>query len=148
MSEAPKKPKSRVGLIVLLLILGLGCWLLWSTIQTALRDAGGSGSTTGGSTSSARSQVDIVEFSCSHDSIGNMIITGTIQNTGTQMLRFVQLRGTAVTADLQTVNTHTSYAASDRIEPGAQSTFTVYVDDPGNRATKCRIAVEDADFGN
>lgn len=86
------------------------------------------------------------DFQCSHDSIGNMIIDGKITNTSEYDLEFVEMRATIYTATGTIVNTNTGYIDSDILSSYASSTFTIYVDDPNNQATRCNLEVEDASF--
>ncbi|MBN1876716.1 MAG: tetratricopeptide repeat protein [Anaerolineae bacterium] len=93
--------------------------------------------------------VELVKDSleCEHDSIGNMIMTGKVTNNGPYQLTLVKIRGTTYTsANGKQLNTNYSYIASDVLNPGAISTFTVYVDDPENEATYCKVTIEDAYF--
>jgi hypothetical protein len=83
------------------------------------------------------------DFKCRHDSIGNMIITGSVKNLSNKDLRFVELRGTALNSSGEIINTDTSYTDSDILYSGASSTFTIYVDDPSNQGTNCKVKVED-----
>lgn len=105
------------------------------------------GSGSGGGSSSAADFVSVTknDFSCSSDSIGNMIIEGTVKNTSSDFdLRSVQLRGTAYDRSGNVVNTNTSYIDSDILYKNSTSTFTIYVDDPQYRGTKCGVDVESA----
>lgn len=90
--------------------------------------------------------IDKGKWSCEHDSIGNMIISGTVSNSSNYDLQFVELRGTVYTASGDVVNTNTSYIDSDILGAKSTSTFDIYVDDPDERATKCGVRVEDARF--
>jgi len=96
--------------------------------------------------------IDFVELvkdslECEHDSIGNMIMTGKVTNNGPYQLTLVKIRGTTYTsANGKQLNTNYSYTASDVLNPGAISTFTIYVDDPKNEATYCQVTIEDAYF--
>jgi hypothetical protein len=97
----------------------------------------------------AKDFVEIVkdEWSCSHDSIGNMIIEGKVRNTSsTSVLQFVKLRGSVLTETGEVVNTNTGFIDSDVLYANAESTFKIYVDDPNNIGTQCKIRVEDASF--
>ncbi len=96
--------------------------------------------------------IDFVEMvkdslECEHDSIGNMIMTGKITNTGPYQLTLVKIRGTTYkSANGKQLNTNSSYIDSDVLNPGAISTFTIYVDDPEDEATYCEVTIEDAYF--
>jgi hypothetical protein len=91
-----------------------------------------------------RNKVKIIDIDCEHDSIGNLIITGKVENIGNMDLRFVELRGRAVDPDGNTVNTDTSFIDSDVLAAGATSTYRIYVSDPSNAATRCEARFEDA----
>ena len=87
------------------------------------------------------------DWNCSHDSIGNMIIEGKVINTSSKYdLQFVELMGTIFDSSNNIVNNSTGYINSTILNANSSSTFTIYVDDPSNKGTKCLVEVVDAYF--
>lgn len=86
-------------------------------------------------------------WSCRNDSIGNTIFEGRIKNTSDSLsFSRVELRGTLYSNDDIVMNTNTGFMDSDFIGPGAESSFTVYVDNPKSQKMTCTISIEDVDF--
>lgn len=77
---------------------------------------------------------------------GYIIIHGKVRNAGIYPLEYVEVRGYAKTSSGGVVNTTTSYADSDVLAPGATATFSIYIDDPHNEASKARVEVASAYF--
>jgi hypothetical protein len=147
------KKRPSPTLILVLLILGL--LVVYSLINagrlsTAQQEGGSGARPTERPTEAliyAKDQVQILDgWECSHDGIGNMIVEDKVKNTGPLPLRLVEIRATIYTQAGQQVNTYTGFVDSDVLEPGASSTFDVYVDDPQNEAKRCGVKVEDAYF--
>lgn len=96
--------------------------------------------------------VDLVETTkddwvCSHDGTGNAIIEGKVKNiSGEYDLEFVELRGTVFDESGNIINTNTSYIDSDILYSNSSSTFTIYIDDPSDKGSKCKVVIEDASF--
>lgn len=166
-SISPKKNK--VALV--LFLLGISAILLWvifsstkfsnytkkapittfttpyATIEIVVPNKyfGVSGSSASGGMTPSNSYFDLNKdlWSCSHDSIGNMIIEGKIKNVSSSLdFIYVELRGTAYTSNNEIINTNTSYIDSDILGANSSATFTIYLADPNNQATRCRVSIE------
>lgn len=96
----------------------------------------------------AARQLRLVEGSLevTHTGVGYLSLTGKIKNGGLSALRFVKVRGYALTESGATVNTDYSYIDSDVLAPGQTATYTIYVDDPDDEATRGRVVIEGASF--
>jgi hypothetical protein len=81
-----------------------------------------------------------------HNSLGDLILTGKVKNSGTRALRSVKIRGYAYTESGAIVNTDYSYIDSDILAPKATATFSVYVADRDNEAKKGQVEIESARF--
>ena len=77
-----------------------------------------------------------------------MRFTGKVKNTGTRALKFVKVRGYALTDRGATVNTDYAYIDSDILAPRATATFTIIIDDPHNEATRGRFEVMEARYAD
>lgn len=148
--EAPAQPKkkSNLGIILVVVIAGI-CIFLWAIGQMGSKSSSSSGNSSSPNIVYAKDFVKTSkeDWDCSHDSIGNMIIEGKVKNTSSVYdLRFVELRATIYDDSGQVVNTNTGYIDSDILVANASSTFKIYVDDPGNKANRCKVEVEDASF--
>jgi hypothetical protein len=105
----------------------------------------------GGITGSAINYIEIQNgWGCSSSQQnGYTKFNGTIKNvSGEYDLKNIELRGTVFEADGPTViNTDTSYIDSDIVYRNQTSTFSIMVSNslPGSM-TRCKIAVENADF--
>ena len=98
-------------------------------------------------TGSAEAFVDLLDWDCEDDSIGNTIFTGRVRNThSSRTLRSVRLRATVLDGNDNAINTQWSYIDSDILAPNSTATFTVYVDNPNYQGETCRIRVESASF--
>jgi len=146
---APAKKRTSPVLIALLLILGV-LLAVYVSGSASRRPSSASPTRRPAPTESivyAKDQVDVVDFECSHDSIGNMIVEGKVRNTSSAyVLQFVELRATIYTGAGAEVNNNTGFIDSDELNPGSTSTFTIYVDDPAGEAERCLAVVEDAYF--
>lgn len=130
------------GLLILTILVVI---LLCPFFSSLLLDNKNLTTTTG--YKSAKDSVELIDgFSCHHDSIGNMIIEGSVINIGNQDLTFVELRAKALTSSDQVVNTNTGFIDSDVLYAGSTSTYSIYVDDPNDTASRCEISIEDAYF--
>lgn len=147
----PAKRTSPIAVLALIILVLLVVYALSNR---------GSGSTSSGSSGSnrptlwatealiyAKDQVEILKgWQCGHDSIGNMIIEGEVRNKGGAPLLLVELRGIILDEGGTEVGNNTSFIDSDILNANAQSSFTIYVDDPRNQATRCKVSIEDAYF--
>lgn len=84
------------------------------------------------------------DWSCHDDLIENTVFEGTVRNTHkSEKIGYVWLRVAVVEGD-NIINTQTGLIDSDVIYPGGESSFTIYLDNPGGRGEGCRIGVESA----
>jgi hypothetical protein len=91
--------------------------------------------------------VEIQEVNCTRDSIGNVILEGTVKNTSnTYNLQFVKLRATLLSATGGVINTNTGFIDSDVLFSNTSSTYKIYVNAPGVTGGSCQVTVEDASF--
>lgn len=91
--------------------------------------------------------VEVQEVTCTRDSIGNVILEGTVKNTSNLYnLQFVQLRATISTTAGTVINTNTGYIDSDVLFFNTSSTYKIYVNAPDNAEGSCQITVESATF--
>jgi hypothetical protein len=86
--------------------------------------------------------VVLLDFTVTHSG-DHLVLAGKVKNEGSAPLTFVEIRGTALAASGEIVNTNTAYIDSDVLAPGATATYTVYVDDPNREATQGRVQIED-----
>lgn len=98
--------KQGSGVKILALIIG-GIYLFSCCFSPILLGGGSGGGDS--SYSSASDNVIIVNSTCRSDSIGNLIFEGTVKNTGTSDLQFVELRATLKDNSGNVVNTNTGY---------------------------------------
>lgn len=144
--KQPKTQKKSGGPVVwiLAILAFLGVIVFFYICSGFLNALSSIDSSPGGS--SAASFIEIIDWKCGDDSIGNTIFTGRIRNTHeSRALRSVRLRGSVIDPFNTVVNTNWSYVDSDVIAPGAISSFTVYVDNPSG-ADECRLGIEGARF--
>ena len=71
--------------------------------------------------------------SCEHDSIGNAICSGVIQNVTSSSFKYVQVRIVIYDKNKEIINTNTGFIDSDILYANSSSTFKVYVDDPKDK---------------
>lgn len=160
-TSIPEEPKEQpvqnqgINLKVMffsLLILGLAIFLIWVTDQSQSPKSSPPVISPTSDFSDDVYAKDLVEitkddWSCGHDSIGNMIFEGKVKNTSSQYdLQFVELRAYVFDDNKQLINTSTGYLDSDVLYANSTSTFTIYVDDPNDAGKRCNIDVEDAYF--
>lgn len=89
--------------------------------------------------------VEVQEVTCTRDSIGNVILEGTVKNTSNSYnLQFVQLRATISTTAGTVINTNTGYIDSDVLFVNTSSTYKIYVNAPDTAEGSCQITVESA----
>jgi hypothetical protein len=146
--EQPKKNSNSA--IVIIIILVVLCLIIYGISQSSSNSNKSSSSNSSSENLIyAKNFVQVIPtfYECSHDSIGNMIIEGKVNNISDEYdLRFVELRGIIYDSSGQTINNSTSYIDSDVLYKKSSSTFTIYIDDPGNKGKKCKVEVEDASF--
>jgi len=80
------------------------------------------------------------------DGDNSYIVRGTVKNIGDYPLRGVQVLVTIYDIKGNIINTNDGYVDSVRIEPGATSTFKVYVDDPYQHGTRHTVVIDSASF--
>ena len=73
-------------------------------------------------------------------------VRGAVKNIGDSPLRNVKILVTLYDSNDKTINTNDGYIDSVRIEPGATSTFKIYVDDPYQHGIRHTVSIEDASF--
>ena len=151
-TQPTQKQNKISGLGILLWVL-LAVVVLWAIGRSNSKSSPSTSSNSSPTLSSSTVYaIDFVkttkdDWDCSHDSIGNMIVEGTVKNTSSSYdLQFVELRATIYDEAGNVVNTNTSFTDSDILFANSSSTFKIYVDDPGNKATRCKVDVEDAYF--
>lgn len=148
--EVPTQPKKKSNAgVILIVVIAVVCLFLWAIAQSGSKSSPSSSNNSSPNTVYAKDFVKTTkdDWDCSHDSIGNMIIEGKVKNTSSIYdLQFVELRATIYDDSGQIVNTNTGYIDSDILSANASSTFKIYVDDPSNKATRCKVEVEDAYF--
>ena len=86
------------------------------------------------------------DLDCTHDSIGNAIITGKFTNTSQTTISFVEVEASIYATQGSTgprLNSDWSYVETEHIGPGDSSRFTIYVDDPDSEMRSCRVEVID-----
>ena len=93
-------------------------------------------------------QVELVSGTSVSYKGGYVKFTGKVKNTGTRALKFVKVRGYALTDRGATVNTDYAYIDSDILAPRATATFTIIIDDPHNEATRGRFEVMEARYAD
>jgi hypothetical protein len=78
-------------------------------------------------------------------------VQGTVANVGNHTVIFVKLRATLYDGAGKQVSSNSFYVSSDRLPPGAESSYEYYIDDPNNiflndKNARCVVTVEDAYF--
>lgn len=114
---------------------------LVALVLASLACGGGSSTTAVGPTFGSSS---ISDLECTHDSIGNAILTGSFTNTSQTTVSFVQAEGRITeTQGGPAVSSHTTYVDAETVRPGDSGRFTVYVDDPHAQMRFCNVRVVD-----
>jgi hypothetical protein len=80
------------------------------------------------------------------DGNGSYFVRGTVKNIGDYQLRSVKLMVTVFDLSGNIINTNGGYVDSAKIEPGATSTFKIYVDDPYQHGVRHTVVIDDAQF--
>lgn len=85
-------------------------------------------------------------WTCENDGFGSVTISGRVENDHpTKTLESVRLRG-RIELDGRVINTTTSLLDSDQLEPGATSSYDIFIDNPDDEDVRCFVSVESARF--
>lgn len=83
----------------------------------------------------------ITDHSHRRDGIGNLIITGEIENTGGDVWTYVKVSASGYDADGDLVDTGWTYADMTRIRPGDVSPFTIYIDEEERGIVQYKVKI-------
>lgn len=147
-NQGRMKNKSNIVVILLAAIILL-CVMIWAIASVNKKNSYVPYTDSSPSTVYAKDFVQTTkeDWDCNHDSIGNVVFEGKVRNVSNDYdLRFVELRATVYSSSGEVINTNTGYIDSDILYAASTSTFTLYVDDPDEVGTKCKVDVEDASF--
>lgn len=147
-NQSQPKKKSNAVLIIVFAVILL-CVAVWVILGSGSKDSDSTNTDISPNTVYAKNLVQTTkdDFNCNHDSIGNVVFEGKVKNISNEYdLVFVELRATVYNSSGEVVNTNTGFIDSDILYANSTSTFRVYVDDPGDNGTQCKVVVEDASF--
>ena len=126
-----------IGLVALIcIVVALSGCTSDSSSNSASDKYSANGTSGASSGQSSASALKILSSSDRRDSIGNYIIDGQVQNTGSVELTYVKIYATGYDSSGNVVTTGFTYAKPEDIPAGGKSGFKVYLDDEKNEIVK------------
>jgi hypothetical protein len=141
-NKTPQK-KSQSGFMAVLGIIAVLAVSFYCCVSSPLSSPSGTNSPA--SRPDPRNDLDISDVNYRRDGIGNLIITGEIENNSNRTWCFVQVSASGYDANGDLVDTGWTYADMERIRPGDVSPFTIYIDEEGRGIVNYKVQIIDGD---